>query len=1859
MPLGTTVFYKGLNQDSGFDKLPEGTYYDARNMRIVTREGGSTGNLENIKGNLYKIQYPDVGEVLRVTVANRIEDKNFTWEVQIDGDIVSFNTKMNYQDMADAINANAKLNSYSLRAYVQTSDTLYAQDALSITAEDGSRLAGRLGFRSTDVSHFFVDFPTGNVQSAVGTFLGPSSYIRAASGVYTIGWVNMRDDIILWSTDSRDEIPNQTTGQLWRLSYDKKTLTCTLTLLYHNYLNLSTKHPIAKPGMVVARYETPDIQRVYWTDNYNVPRSCNVADPDLFTKAPTLLETNSIVSPYLPIPQRINQGGGSLKTGVHQIAYRLNNSDGGQTAWFLPSYPIVVVEKPEGSRRIYETQFLGTPGSGSAKFTYINSGYDGAPDNLSPGNTVDWPQPITGGTTTGKTITYNIGIVDDNYDTIEIAHIYRTTLDQVPDINIIAEEPVSGSSFDYTLTGDENKIPITLEEFIARNQAFERVGTMNSKDDYLFYGDVTLKTLDVDYDTRAYRFNTDYALLGSSSGQQNHLIDGPNPQWDLVPEDHDCINLDDSPIPNATGSNYLYQSDGSTLGGEGPNIKYRFITEDFELDHYDFNGASPVGAPYRHASENATVNYSINSSTPHNQIHSSTNTFRDFHSPMLSGFLRNYMRDEVYRFAVVFYDQQGNPGYASWIGDIRMPHTFMPNTPGATNPYDRSLQFATCDASSWPVMGKSLGIEFTLSNLDTLPEEVAGYSIVRVKRDFDNRSIIGQGLWHPAIFDTTQPTDIHRLVHSQSRTFDASAGTNWGILASESRPSTNVSAFYSFDFLNWKTSLPTAFQDGDQIDVVGQLYNATTSAVTMNPNGGSTDCYVMKNYGFQSTTSPITDSTLSTDYLTPYNVSANRIVYSWDTDGGDHTLQGYLYVNHTRLADVGTGGSSWGTEGVKCYVITHEGTQIQGDDDNTSTLYGWGTLAHGANSYAIADGFASGVTAPASGANQDDIYVANYKRSFQSGITNSQYGSNTYQGRSTSEYICTNHYQKIEKGVTSYTNKVFGGDTFICIHDIWRDLRDEGTGGGSATQATLKLYPVESYYNIEMRQPITAFDENAGPWIPNKHFLDNDVNDSPEEESYAQSIFSVENDIARFFPKPVPFVETDEYDTRIYNNSNPKINGELYDQWRVFKSADYIQADTEYGRVTSLVNQNDELYFLQERALGIYQVNKQAIVPDADGTSIILGSGGVGERLDYVSTRMGSWHKFGIAQGPSGFAFFDLFSKKLVRVGPQLGAISDIKGLSGYLDRYVVGDLLVRDNPIDGDFITDYPAGITSTYDYRYNEYLFTFHDSEPPTYQQQEVQLVCEGSFDNVVQNVSATELVKDTTGAIYTGSTLGTPNVDYFDIHDPVGAGTNAYQLAGGFYVDNTWITHGVEAGLHWTYGVGRAEINLASLGPTYGDVIEYSGNVTDFQVGREYRIVFDLTVDQGEIAQILFAGNVLETNVSASITTAKEYYSVITQPNPEDATFIVETNYSTPGFPGDGFRGTLDNVSIREVTYDLGLGSCWTADPVTAWTFKGNQATKTDTVAATLTQTISAGLNPTSSYIVYFRIKNSNNQGSVYLTLGGNATANVTSNGVYSFQIDPTYINDDLVINCSADWLGSIDSIEMYEYLQIDPGYYEHWTIAYNELIDAFTGFYDLTPPMWINNKRNIITPYHTTTDLFYFWDEGLYGRFNGTVFPCWITYIINEGAAMEKIFDNLVLNAKLYDLYAVSKEDIPFLTELNNVPFDLMRVRNHYQDTGFKALDNTRSRKIKRKWNIAIGGDQGNTTRTERIKSNYAFVTLQYNNLVTQDPDGNDTNYRLIVESVLNKYRVNPTNPMEYPKSLGGRRNRTDDEEEDIL
>lgn len=168
------------------------------------------------------------------------------------------------------------------------------------------------------------------------------------------------------------------------------------------------------------------------------------------------------------------------------------------------------------------------------------------------------------------------------------------------------------------------------------------------------------------------------------------------------------------------------------------------------------------------------------------------------------------------------------------------------------------------------------------------------------------------------------------------------------------------------------------------------------------------------------------------------------------------------------------------------------------------------------------------------------------------------------------------------------------------------------------------------------------------------------------------------------------------YDYRVHY-SNLKTNDEKIDSFNVFQPLNYLDVDTRYGEITDLRKFKNQLIYWQVNAVGILSVNERTQIADDSGLPLILGTGGVLTRYDYLNTNGGMRaNEFTDTQSDSTLYWWDHDRHELCAYsgGQSVIPLSKLKNVQNYLNsQYKVDNL------------TDSP---TLTFDKLYNEILFS-----------------------------------------------------------------------------------------------------------------------------------------------------------------------------------------------------------------------------------------------------------------------------------------------------------------------------------------------------------------------------------------------------------------------------------------------------------------------------------------------------------------------------------------------------------------------
>lgn len=145
------------------------------------------------------------------------------------------------------------------------------------------------------------------------------------------------------------------------------------------------------------------------------------------------------------------------------------------------------------------------------------------------------------------------------------------------------------------------------------------------------------------------------------------------------------------------------------------------------------------------------------------------------------------------------------------------------------------------------------------------------------------------------------------------------------------------------------------------------------------------------------------------------------------------------------------------------------------------------------------------------------------------------------------------------------------------------------------------------------------------------------------------------------------------YDYRIHY-SNQKLNNERIDSWAVFQSANYIDVDTRYGELSGLRLFKNTLVFWQENATGMLSVNERQLLQNVDNTTLMLGTGDILQRYDYLTTEYGMKSgDYSDTQSDNALYWIDRDRKEMLRysIGSQIQPLVKSKNIRNYINTHI------------------------------------------------------------------------------------------------------------------------------------------------------------------------------------------------------------------------------------------------------------------------------------------------------------------------------------------------------------------------------------------------------------------------------------------------------------------------------------------------------------------------------------------------------------------------------------------------------------
>ena len=1157
-------------------------------------------------------------------------------------------------------------------------DTLYLEIP-QFTDSDLGQI--KYSFNSTD---FTVNFTEESVSSNIPLSTKDSNKFPVINPKLTnnkiCGYGTLNEYIFLFT------VTQGGFNAIWQ--FDTLTDPISHKLIYANNLGISLDKPIRR---AVVNKENEDISKIYFTNENNLLRAIKLGNNSINTPL-----TNLDVSPSVSYTNiQINDilSGGQLSPGIVQYAYSLYTDIGTETKISPLSLPITI-------------------------------------SNIQGGT----PQ----GQDSGRSVELIIEDIDQRFDFIKIFRVKYEGIASEPRISLIEESKLTGANYTYVDGGGIDIADFTLDEFEELGGRPFEAKDITVKDSRMIAHNIKYREFDVDFDARAYRFDSNRISLLKDNNKNDITINagGNNPDYNIDKE-HSCINPsnkeetqrnnkriiwnNDSDQTSSDYFKYIYQSDGQTVGAEGPNLKISI-----ERELFNPNDASN------------NLEYIKNN-------RSFVNGKRFY--------LKSLKRDEVYRFAIRFINDKGQRSFPKWMCDIRMPH----NKDNKYGLFYRGNTSETLNDLRENFRGLYLNVQ--IKDFSSLPSNIVGYEILRAERKLTDRTIIAQGYlnsmvlapfnenvsgsetytnkimpswsmrtWHNNHEDSVQKYQ-NRISHIQTPRGNTALPAD---VINQNREGSllNHNRLRLFYFQHPQLDINEAIKRDEVLtDIGGSFPSSGYRSVSSHLNFYSPEVDVLKS-----------GLNISEDnYLVISAGVRNARSRSWQ-----YKQQGRFIFDGEKLY-VGTGGTIGNTtydgsssiisvdedEGANFNAIVRFGGRLEPvtgnnpsrinlkqaplytalsrnnstinlqsdvntkpfavrEDGNRSffeanhrdnLILRVGTLSNslGQNSESLREHL-GGISNFNNGKNttensllpesENGLFVlSDLKRSVPN-----QYGGDSYSAIQNTEYIPVTEIFKLNE-----TNvNVINGDTFLTFYNFMRleavntnlfpdkeDFDEQTTG----TFSEVLILPIETTINLDLRED---YENNTFSRLSilNKFF---------EEEFIYNERYNREPNALKAQSKPFNFNEISHFPNRNIFSDN-KINGEIIDGWLNYRPLNFHDANNIYGPINGAVQHNDEVYIFQDLACGWLRINPRNIVQSTDGIGIEQGTGRVIQDVLYLTTNSGTKNQFSICATPFGIYYYDTLDKqfKVLDKDKDLPE-SMVKGIFSYSKN--INEVVNTDNP--------------------------------------------------------------------------------------------------------------------------------------------------------------------------------------------------------------------------------------------------------------------------------------------------------------------------------------------------------------------------------------------------------------------------------------------------------------------------------------------------------------------------------------------------------------------------------------------------
>lgn len=1196
-----------------------------------------------------------------------------------------------------------------------------------------------------------------NIKGNQEAFVVPSrgqfnGFFWTAINPEIIGYTTIRNRIIFFVADAEGN-----KGWIYDLQYDPKTREILPGFpdlkYYSDQLNFSKDWPIEALG----RYETDTVQRIYWTDYNNFFRTINLEATNLATLPVGQVDIFPDLAYTQPILEVV-AGGGALMSGEYQVAYRLLTLDGKETLISPPSNLIHVTSDSET--------------------LVISSEYNGDLIPVNTFKSLSFKVDTSSYADFDKIefiIAYHSGLnsipVVTSVEKISIAGQSTITF---------VYTGTEGSSFPielltYTAKNHAFKTPKTITQKDSSLVIANIKGSTIALSSLLEGGTFDAKT--ARYNNFS---ELPHPLTGTPEEiEEKKLLNAFNTTADISYGIGDKLGYNSDAHWNADWQNkkqFRYQSNGATLGGEGLNISYKFHLEKFTMDGSSDAGIAkvanvPFGFPYDiHDLEDGYV-YN-NTTYPNNAS--------PFISGLLRGYKRGetYRFGIVFytlkgeatyveyigdiKFPDISEEDSGpnSSGTAFWPTAQKDPSSAV--TWGYSMGIEFTIDFSTCPELLNKIESYQIvRVQRTNSDRRRLTQGIVKgffhHPVGDKEFDFDLRgpgdssNVLFNYFGWPNGFATEQPNASFFTIHSTDGTLGAPASVgDYNILG-------EYLGFYSpelsFNYNNTRSL--AASLGGNPCLLMTGAYNSYFEDNTGEPGVNRTaqglgefDYDLRKQ--FRNVNAITFNSIHNIKKLTnsQFMLMEDTADYAAKitSNFGGYYLRNYWCLDDWRRATAQGGGSP-------DLSVNPNNPTGTGSNNELCTFYKSGSNLMMQIGKIDID-FLTNVPVPTL-PTYDYFYTYNLGGSDSAGefisvkdnlgnISNplfsasypiidlvlpklEVYGGFSRDALETNIFIQASPViSKANISGTADTFRVFGGDTFINMFTVQTGMTEFNTefyGNQKYGQDNTKteVYPVESTINLDLACGASlrtgAIYEFSGlalsEFRQEVNNLSSDYGKSLNMYAY-NGAYSRENQDVTFFVEPLNSPTTLVNDIRAFL-SNVKYNGEVIDSWTKFGVNNFYDVD-DYGPINKVLNWKDTVYFIQDRGIGAYAINRAAITTTADGVPTSLGTGQGFGKHQYFSKEHGCIHQWGLRATDTAIYFFDAINRKIFMFRTQQGAgdatpLSEVKGMHSFLQNLPANVYKTKvnkgDNPIRS-------KGVMVAKDKINDEVYFTFLGVKP-----------------------------------------------------------------------------------------------------------------------------------------------------------------------------------------------------------------------------------------------------------------------------------------------------------------------------------------------------------------------------------------------------------------------------------------------------------------------------------------------------------------------------------------------------------------